>query len=134
MPAKIVDLAAYVAAKKAGGASGSSALAKVVETKKKAPKKKARRKAGKARIKASRPAPVRVTSCPDKEYRRLVGHLTLDRVDGEVVRATFDPAFDRADSFDMDCDGFEYDEESKVYRMRDVDDGKPWAFARMVKL
>ena len=54
--------------------------------------------------------------------------------DGAVVRVTFDPSFNQASSFDLDCDAFEHDAELKTYRMQDVDDGKRWTFKRMAKV
>ena len=149
MGAQIINLADHLAKKQAAakkakkktaakrGYGGPLHADDLPERKVKKRKPKAKR-AAKAKIQTSREVPVRVTRCPDRDYQELVGYLTIDRVDGEVVRVTFDPILDdHIASFDMDAMDFEYKTDGKKkrqYRVRDIDDGKWWTFSRMVKV
>jgi hypothetical protein len=148
---KLIDFAAFKAKKQAAETSGATALARTEDAPKpakrpaakrkrkdatKAPMKKARKKA-QPRIRTSREVFVRCTKATPSlgEYKSACGYLTLDRVDKQIVRVTFDPILNEdLKSLDIDTNDTTYDAEKRVYRVRDVDDDCIWRFTRLKRV
>ena len=145
MTGKLIDFAAFKAKKQAVSTGGSTALARAEKAgklakkaapkrKRKAPVAKRERKKAQPRIKTSREMFVRCTKAtPSRsDYKKVCGYLMVDRVDGEIVRVTFDPALaDDLQSLDIDTDDTTYDRDKMVYTVRDIDDGCLWRFTRV---